>query len=555
MKKLLVALAFLAPAFARAAPVVIDTVDVGEYPIEAVTLGSNVYVANFNGRVSVIDTAIGDTVTSVIVGNATQDIDVAGSLVFTANFSHDNVSIIDTADGNSVTNVSVLDSPVRVAASGNKAYVLQSSTSTVTIIDTADGNSTTTVSVGTDPTAILVADGLVYVANYTDDTVSVIDADTDAVIDTVTVGDRPWGFAALGSKIYVGNTDGTMSVIDTEDSNSVESVDLKTSLNGSIAAVGSLVGVSGNAAGTVIFIDTEDGNSTSTVSVGGRGRGLIADGDLLYAALNTDELAVIDTADGNSVETVEVGVNPVSVAIVGERIYVVNQDDFTVSVLVPEDTTDPILTLLEGAPAETEDDAVSVRVSASDANPIELHVDGCSALDVTAGILDSDTTINFGSLAVNGDYACDVYVVDQQGNESEHLTVTFRRTGEAGATRGSRSGDGSSRGSGDDDEEDVAPAPAPAAPALGHAAAQARFLRDLQVDDVGEDVRALQKFLNGNGFPVAPSGPGASGSETSLFGPLTRAALVKFQIANGITPPAGYFGPITRGVVKILLGE
>ena len=48
----------------------------------------------------------------------------------------------------------------------------------------------------------------------------------------------------------------------------------------------------------------------------------------------------------------------------------------------------------------------------------------------------------------------------------------------------------------------------------------------------GEDVRRLQEMLNARGFTVASSGPGAPGSETAYFGPLTQAALVKLQTAH-----------------------
>jgi len=71
-------------------------------------------------------------------------------------------------------------------------------------------------------------------------------------------------------------------------------------------------------------------------------------------------------------------------------------------------------------------------------------------------------------------------------------------------------------------------------------------VRDLEFGMVGDDVALLQKFLNANGATVAASGPGSSGSETTYFGPLTEAALAKYQAANGIMPAAGYFGPITR---------
>lgn len=72
------------------------------------------------------------------------------------------------------------------------------------------------------------------------------------------------------------------------------------------------------------------------------------------------------------------------------------------------------------------------------------------------------------------------------------------------------------------------------------------FTRDLYLGVSGEDVRELQKYLNKKGFRVAWFGNGSPGNESSYFGRLTQSALIKFQKANNINPPAGYFGPITR---------
>src|SRR3989344_5636253 len=78
----------------------------------------------------------------------------------------------------------------------------------------------------------------------------------------------------------------------------------------------------------------------------------------------------------------------------------------------------------------------------------------------------------------------------------------------------------------------------------------AAFARNLELGMTGADVKALQQWLNANGYRVASSGPGSPGNETSKFGGATRAALIKFQKAMGITPAAGYFGPKTRAAVK-----
>jgi len=76
------------------------------------------------------------------------------------------------------------------------------------------------------------------------------------------------------------------------------------------------------------------------------------------------------------------------------------------------------------------------------------------------------------------------------------------------------------------------------------------FTRDLQLGTTGDDVKSLQQFLNSHGYPVTDSGPGSAGEETTKFGSLTRAALAKFQAANGIAPAVGYFGPKTRALVN-----
>jgi len=80
------------------------------------------------------------------------------------------------------------------------------------------------------------------------------------------------------------------------------------------------------------------------------------------------------------------------------------------------------------------------------------------------------------------------------------------------------------------------PAPAPAF----------NFTRNLTVGSTGEDVRALQQFLNARGFTVAATGPGSIGNESTRFGPRTQAALARFQSANNVSPARGFFGPLTR---------
>lgn len=76
---------------------------------------------------------------------------------------------------------------------------------------------------------------------------------------------------------------------------------------------------------------------------------------------------------------------------------------------------------------------------------------------------------------------------------------------------------------------------------------------NLIVGSRGAAVKDLQRFLNGAGYQIAASGVGSLGNETEYFGSLTKATLVKWQAANGVSPALGYFGPITRTKLSSLV--
>ncbi len=79
------------------------------------------------------------------------------------------------------------------------------------------------------------------------------------------------------------------------------------------------------------------------------------------------------------------------------------------------------------------------------------------------------------------------------------------------------------------------------------------FTQTLTIGSRGSEVMGLQKFLNSvDGTQIATTGAGSPGNETSYFGGLTRAAVSKFQQKYGITPTAGYWGPISRAKANSL---
>lgn len=71
------------------------------------------------------------------------------------------------------------------------------------------------------------------------------------------------------------------------------------------------------------------------------------------------------------------------------------------------------------------------------------------------------------------------------------------------------------------------------------------FNNDLTIGSEGADVVALQSFLESKGTLVIPAGV-----SKGYFGQLTKSALASYQAMVGISPAAGYFGPITRANVN-----
>lgn len=88
----------------------------------------------------------------------------------------------------------------------------------------------------------------------------------------------------------------------------------------------------------------------------------------------------------------------------------------------------------------------------------------------------------------------------------------------------------------------------------GSTATSCNFTRNLTVGSRGEDVKCLQQYLNASGFTVAQSGAGSPGNESTYFGPATKAALIKWQKANNVSPASGYFGPLSRAKYNELAG-
>jgi peptidoglycan hydrolase-like protein with peptidoglycan-binding domain len=85
---------------------------------------------------------------------------------------------------------------------------------------------------------------------------------------------------------------------------------------------------------------------------------------------------------------------------------------------------------------------------------------------------------------------------------------------------------------------------APSASASPSATSGYTFTTSMTVGSQGAEVSALQQILINNGYLTAIATP------SGYFGQATKAALVQYQNANGISPATGYFGSLTMANVN-----
>jgi len=78
------------------------------------------------------------------------------------------------------------------------------------------------------------------------------------------------------------------------------------------------------------------------------------------------------------------------------------------------------------------------------------------------------------------------------------------------------------------------------------AAAVCTFTQNLYLGVSNSQVKCLQQYLNTAGYMVSVSGAGSPGNESAYFGAKTKATVIKWQKANGVSPTSGYFGAISR---------
>lgn len=152
-------------------------------------IGAQVYAINFDGTLSVIDSA-GDSVVKTVTlyaGTPSPFATVLGTRIFLHHPDHNSVSVFDTETNAIVKNFPVGMGPQSSILIGKSLYVVNMKSNDISVIDTDTYAISKTIAVGLEPTIALVKGAKLYVANSGDDSVSVIDTTMNTVTKTVPV--------------------------------------------------------------------------------------------------------------------------------------------------------------------------------------------------------------------------------------------------------------------------------------------------------------------------------------------------------------------------------
>ena len=196
----------------------------------------------------------------------------------------------------------------------------------------------------------------------------------------------------------------------------------------------------------------------------------------------------------------------------------------------------------------------SYSATYDEGDTVTVHVDSCDAATVSASELSSShtNTIDFSGLTVGTTYQCDLYLTDTLENTSNTLTIGPFTRGPDPVNASSGSSGGSSGGG----HRSIIAIASVSATTTAVIAASSTYpyplgLRDLTLGMSGNDVKALQHYLDLSAYPLAATGIGSLGSESSYFGTLTRNALAKWQKAHKVSPSVGYYGKLTRAAMGV----
>lgn len=267
-----------------------------------------------------------------------------GARAYVTNNRGNNITVINTSGDGFIATIPVGERPIGIAANRNEreVYVANNWSNSVSVIDIEKNEKGEDIDVGSFPTNLVASpDGnRLYVVNSRSNDISVIDINQRNVIgSSIKVGTEPYGIAITsdGAYLYVTNgKDATVSIVDVQLRKEIKSIyvgqdpaDITLSPDDRWIYVSA-----GFTDGKLTVINAETYEVTE-YSVGVDPRGLVVLEDVVYVVVRGENMAKMFDARREVMiqQTIEVGMRPRGIATNGQKIYVANSIESTVSVL------------------------------------------------------------------------------------------------------------------------------------------------------------------------------------------------------------------------------
>jgi len=296
---------------------------------------------------------------------------------------------------------------------------------------------------------------------------------------------------------------------------------------------------------------TQAGVSTvfGTTAVGSGPRNLVMDdaGNIYVSNIDNNTVSKITPA-GVSTVIGTTGTNPWAIVLDSHNnVYVANRNSASVTKI-----TNPTITEVTPVTTPTTNMTPDYVFNSNSAGTITY---GGSCTSATGSAIVGDNTITFNTLPWGTYDDCTITVTDEFGPSNTLLVSEF--------TIGDQSSSGSYI-SGYEPTGTLITNPIDCktgylfSPTTGKSCGTSTsttlkftFTKNLKYLTIDNEVKELQKFLNTHGYILSTTGAGSLGFETNFFGSKTKAAVVKFQVANSLVGDA-IVGPLTRGKINLL---
>lgn len=256
-----------------------------------------------------------------------------------------------------------------------------------------------TITVGSLPLNNVVAGDSAYVATAGLDRLTVIDTTTNAVSETIVVGDGPDDVAVTGGRAYVTNTASeSVSVIDL--ATSTLSATILTDKPRGIAIAGQHAYVANETDGTLSVIDVNPvspqfNTVTAIVNVGTSPVSVAIDGNRAYVVnYGSSNVSIVDTDTNVVVATVPVGLGPDSIAVASEYAYVTNLNGQSISVISTSSRT--VVKTINLGPTSPR----GIAVVGSTAFVAAFEADELLVIDTVSDVITSEISVGDGPFGI-----------------------------------------------------------------------------------------------------------------------------------------------------------